>query len=921
MTEYRRRATVHSRRGRRRATGVAGEDEEYDAVRDERQEGRQFPLVIPLEQAGSDDRSRAGGKAANLGAMLRAGLPVPNGFCLTTDALERFLTAAGAAPLCDELRRASTAEVAAAIAARLRAAIAAAAMPAAIEDALVAAWETDLGGAPCAVRSSATAEDLAQASFAGQLETVLNVRRREALLAAVRRCWGSLFSGRAVAYRARAALGDAGIGMAVIVQRFVAADAAGVLFTRNPLAEGADEIVIEGAYGAGEALVSGRVTPDRFVLERGSLRVLRRTVAVKPLALTPDDRGGVAETVVASDRAAAAVLDDAALSRLARLGLAAERLFGAPQDVEWAVAGGDAFVLQSRPVTTRAPAPAEGDGQVWTNMNTGEILPDVVSPLTWSVLQRSLLHLFDRLLVFLGFDLRQAPLVGIIDGRVYFNLNTTMALGRIVGGDSFDITAALGGMHGELDAPAVRARLEQNLPRVRRSLATLLRRVPTLLAWALRHHSRRRSSRELQRIAGRVTDFRRRDLRQLDLAVLSAEVERSVGMITDVMTTVGSVAIINAAYLGVLDAAGRRWFPGEHMANQVLTGIGGMASAEAGLDLWRLAHAAERQPAVARVLRAGEPWAVTRATLAACEGGGAFLARWDEFMTRHGHHARGEVELMNARWADEPDYVLSQVRSYLANRGGKDPVAVHRAQAAECERRVDALCGRLRNPAARAVFRWIVRRAQFGMVYRENAKSEGVRLFAHIRDGARELGARHMSSGRLERADDVFLLRFEELAALGAQTPAAVQALVRERAAELERHRSRQPPPIVCGTAVVERAEMERTGADTDRLTGLGVSAGVASGPARVILRADTEERVLPGEILVAPFTDPGWTPYFQLAAGLVTDLGGMLSHGSIVAREYGLPAVVNVGDATRRIRTGDRLEIDGTRGEVRIVR
>jgi phosphohistidine swiveling domain-containing protein len=308
--------------------------------------------------------------------------------------------------------------------------------------------------------------------------------------------------------------------------------------------------------------------------------------------------------------------------------------------------------------------------------------------------------------------------------------------------------------------------------------------------------------------------------------------------------------------------------------------------------------------------------------LGGVDGGADFLARWDEFMARHGHHARGEIELMNRRWSDDPDYVLAQVRSYLAHMGEKDPVATHRAQAEERAQRTAALRQRLGNPIKRMLLDFLLRRARLGVVYRENVKSEGVRLMAFVRQVAVALGRRLAARGVIEQANDVFLLPLDELARVqGDPDVTDVRALVRRRRAEFEHDVSITPPAVIVRRLDAGDVASEVVDAGTDRLSGLGVSPGVVTGPARVILHSDAHERMRPGEILVAPFTDPGWTPYFQLAAGLVTDLGGLLSHGSIVAREYGLPAVVNVGRATRIIHTGDLLQLDGTHGEVRILR
>jgi pyruvate,water dikinase len=878
-------------------------------------------LVLRLDQIERQDIHRAGGKAVNLAVLSRAGLPVPDGFCLTTEAFQRFMDANELAASAADLERvdASDADACVSRAALLRARIEAGAMPGEIEQALLAAWQGLLDGMPCAVRSSATVEDLGAASSAGQYDSLLHVRDRDGLRRAVRQCWASLFSDRALAYRARNRLGAHTVRMAVFVQRMLAADAAGVLFTVNPLAAHSDDMLIEASYGLGEAVVSGRVNPDRLIVSRSPLRVRERTLSSKTLEITLDERGGVREQPVASERAALAALPDEAAERLAQLALTAEQLLAGPQDLEWALAGGQLFVLQSRPITRSALAPTD-DRQVWTNMNVGEILPDVVSPLTWSIIQRTVTPLFARLLAAFGIDLEQTPLLGLMGGRAYFNLNTVIAAVRALPfGHRMDVTSTLGGLHADLKRSGALAAIEQNLPTIAWSGTAVVRRLPLAVGWWVLNRSA--SERRLRLFTARLAERRRQNLGALGDAALIAELDLCMGDLWNDLAPIASDALVGTTYVNALETVCARWFPGEPVANQLLTGMGGMSSAEAGLDLWRLAVAAREHGDVEHTLQAGGDFAATRARLATTDSGRAFLARWDAFMTRHGHHARGEIELMNARWSDEPDFVLDLVRSYLSNGDGKDPLALHAAQTRARVERSAALRARLRTPITRMVFDSLVRRAQRGVIYRENAKNEFVRLSAHERQVALELGRRLAARGTLERADDVFFLTFDELRDAAADQAVDLRPSVIDRRAELERHHSIRPPAVIVGHFEPAPAAPQPAADDTDRLMGLGVSPGVVCGSARVILRSDAGERVLPGEILVAPFTDPGWTPYFQLAAGLVTDLGGTLSHGSIIAREYGLPAVVNVARATHVIRTGDQLQVDGTRGEVRIVR
>jgi pyruvate,water dikinase len=367
----------------------------------------------------------------------------------------------------------------------------------------------------------------------------------------------------------------------------------------------------------------------------------------------------------------------------------------------------------------------------------------------------------------------------------------------------------------------------------------------------------------------------------------------------------------------------RRWLGDADgsLAHGLLAGQGNMESAEAGLDQWRLAAHAHRHPQVEQILLSGGAFRDARALLAGAAGGPAFVAAWDAFMDRHGHHARGEIEFFNPRWRETPDTILDAVRGYLRAMSTIDPLAAHRRRGLERLRLVDECRRRLRNPLKRVIFNFVLGNAQRGCLVRENVKSEAVRWLARGRSLMCRLSDRLQRRGLLENADDIFFLTLDELEGVRREkADLNVRRTVADRRAEYQRNLELRPPSVVVGTFDPERFTPEVIDAGARTLKGVAVSPGVVTGPARVILHCDCVGRVLPGEILVAPFTDPGWTPYFLCAAGIVVDQGGLLSHGSIIAREYGIPAVVNVGPATRIVRTGQMLRVDGGRGQVTLV-
>ncbi len=847
--------------------------------------GPATPLVVWLDEIDLGRRRQVGGKAAGLARLLALGLPVPPGFCVTADAWRAGGGALAGAPRAE----------------------------------VVAAWERLAGDrdVPVAVRSSATCEDGAEHSFAGQHDTVLGVRGADACCAAIERCWASLHGERAVRYRARHGIPDDGVAMAVVVQRQVPAEVSGVLFSVDPVEGRRDRIVIEACAGLGEALVSGRVTPARWTLSRPGLEVVSHEAGSGPLATGEDG----------------ALLPDARAAALGRLALRIEEHWGVPVDVEWAVAGGAIALLQARAVTALAgPLAPAGDGtddawearQVWTNVNTGEVAPDVTTPLGWDVVEPIATRLLGVFFDMAGVEVAGHRVLGLVGGRVYFNLNTVLGLlRRLPGMKDRGVLQLFGGEEeappelGELDIP------DEDIPEARHSVVGMLWHAPALV-WGLLRFPRGGAQRVVARLRREADELAARPLDGVDDRGLAGAIAETIEHVQGDTGAFRATAFATMMPTGLYQLCSK-WFgaDGNATASRLLGGLGDTETAESGLALWRLAAHARRSPPLAELLRGGGGPDAIWPRLDEVEGGGEFRRAWDAFLARHGHHCRAELELSNPRWAEEPGPLLDQLRSYLDGFDQRD-LEAHYRQVARRREQTEAECrAALRGPVKRLLFRLIVDAAQRTAPYRETIKSQVIRKLMVLRRQLLEAGRRLRRRGVLDAADDVFYLRLAELDALLRGTddaPSAVRESVAERRAERASFQRCTPPPVLRGRYDPERLVWADPVDDGDGLLrGIAVNPGVVVGPARVILRAG-DDQVRPGEILVAPFTDPGWTPYFLNAGAIVMDLGGVLSHGSIIARELGIPAVVNVDRATRRIRTGQRLEVDGTRGTVRVL-
>ncbi len=536
--------------------------------------------------------------------------------------------------------------------------------------------------------------------------------------------------------------------------------------------------------------------------------------------------------------------------------------------------------------------------------------------MSWSVVSVQLRNFFRPLLTLLGVDVDRQPLFGLIAGHAYANLDTFAELVRALPGlERLDFSDGLGGQHGELlDELVHRPIAEDWRDRIRRAA-----RWPRFIVWAVAHAVDRQSESHL-------ADFRLHvdRLTAVDMAGMTeAELIHHLAALLNTTRqfgpdTAASVAVATVFVRLFFTFVKSHWQGQDSaIANRMLGGLSGLASADAGLDLWQLAAWTHRRAELADIVSRAADFAELRRDIAGAMEGGEFFAQWNQFMLRHGHHAFGELDIHNPRWSERPDAVLDLLKSYLASLDGADPRQFQKRLARQRESLASNFRRRLTNPFQREYFEFLFRKAKIGIALRENARNECVRVLAAVRRTLLELGERLARRGVLTEREDIFFVELAELEPLA--SGAVLHATIADRKAEHQHNRTITPPPVVVGEFDTATPPLAEAGPAAHVLRGLAASAGVARGRARVILHPQEGALIEPGEILVAPHTDPGWTPYFLAAAGIVMDVGGMLSHGTIVAREYGIPAVVNVGSATRIIKSGQMISVDGDRGLVTI--
>ncbi|MYS23755.1 pyruvate, water dikinase [Streptomyces sp. DvalAA-14] len=864
--------------------------------------------VVGLREVDETQVAVVGGKGAHLGGLSRIdGIRVPDGFCVTTDAFRRVMAQAPSiGDRLDELARLDPddRETIGTLSADIRRTVEGIAVP----DDLAAAITRALGrlgeqGA-YAVRSSATAEDLPTASFAGQQDTYLNVVGPAAVLRHISRCWASLFTERAVTYRRRAGIDHRAVAMAVVVQRMVFPEAAGVLFTADPVTGNRTVATVDAGFGLGEALVSGAVNPDVFTVRDGV--VVGKAIAAKQRAVQAVAAGGTREVAIDAGRQEQPALTDEQVVRLVRLGRRIEAHFGRPQDIEWCLADDGFQIVQSRPITTLFPVPEAGDREhhVYVSVGHQQMMTDPMKPLGLSMWQL-----------------------------------TAMAPMHEAGGRLFvDVTRRLG-------SPASRAALLEVMgrgdPLVRDALETVLERddfVPSLTDAGPGGPPAGRAPAggaptPIATDPALVTGLIERS--QVSIAALERDIRTKTGpalfdfllaafeehkrVLRDPLNLQAIMAGMEATWW--LNDTLLEWLGEKNAADTLTLSAPGNVTSQMGLALLDVADVIRPHPEVVAFLRGVEDEGFLD-ELGKLAGGAAARDAIESYLDRYGMRCVGEIDITRPRWRERPATLVPLILDHVRNF---EPGAAERrfeqgrqkalAKEQDVLSRLRALPDgdRKADEAAR-----MIARVRTFIGYREYPKYGIIsRYFVYKR-------ALLAEAGRLVRADvladeeDIFFLTFQELQGV-VRSNRVDDRLVRRRKDAFRSYHALTPPRVLTSDGEAVTGAYRRDDVPAGALIGLPVSAGTVEGRARVVLdlgRAD----LAAGDILVTTFTDPSWSPLFVGIAGMVTEVGGLMTHGAVIAREYGLPAVVGVEGATRLIRDGQRIRVHGTDGYVEIL-
>jgi pyruvate,water dikinase len=881
------------------------------------------PYTLSFDEADGTRLPDVGGKGANLGELTHAGFPVPPGFCVTTAAYRDFVRTSGELDgLLDALDRVPHEDLGTIgdLGGRIREHLRSLAMPPDIRSAVLAAWRQLGTGHAYAVRSSATAEDLPSASFAGQQDTFLNVRGEEPLLEAVKRCWASLFTDRAIAYRAKHGFRHRAVLLAVVVQRMVFPETSGIMFTADPITGRRKTVCIDASFGLGEALVAGLVTADLYRVRAGAIttkRVSRKALAIRPLP----DGGTVTEALPPEQQELQALADDRILE-LARLGLRIEEHYGREQDIEWCLADGKFFIVQARPITSLYPAPRAADGRLHLYASFGHVqmMTEAMKPLGISAL-RTFLPVGDRAAS------GESQLMQEAGSRVFVDLNAVLRYRRL----RHLVPRVMLPLADERIARAAEEFLGREdyraalRPEKQLELSSVLTVAPFLFSvlGTLLFRDLGRGFERIERaMSNRLAEWRRR----IEEAVGPEKVKRLRTMLRSLFRELVGMRVLQNVLPGVLafrliGTLSRRWL-GD---TAELAGLGrsprGNVTTEMGLALGDVADVVRTHPgAIERLRRASD--ATIEDDMREIAGGEEIRRAFATFLERYGMRGTGEIDITRPRWREAPTQLIPAIEGYLRGGVPGQHRREFRAGAEEAERAVSRLLERLRATRGGALKARIMRRliavyrSRIGL--REHPKYYIVRALDFAKRTILEEAVGLTEAGLLRSPDEVFWFSLEELEDI-LRTRRVDRAVLDARRDRFERDAGLRPPRVITSEGEMVSATAGAL-VPEGALAGTAASAGVVEGRARVVLKLEGS-RLRKGEILVAPYTDPAWTPLFPLASGLVTEVGGLMTHGAVVAREYGIPAVVGVDRATEAIPDGAHVRVNGSEGYVEVIR
>jgi pyruvate,water dikinase len=868
-------------------------------------------LVFGFQKIDKTKLAMVGGKGANLGELTKIeGIRVPEGFCISTEAFKSIIgETASIRALLDQLSlfKVEDQDKIGELSGEIRRGIEGIAIPEDIEEEITSHLARLGEDNAYAVRSSATAEDLPTASFAGQQDTYLNIIGKEAILKHISKCWASLFTERAITYRLQNGFDHRKVYLAVVVQKMVFPQAAGVLFTADPVSSNRKVLSIDASFGLGEALVSGLVNADNYKVRKG--KVIDKKISPKKLAMYALKDGGTKEQEIEPERQNRPALTDEQISQLERLGRKIEAHFGHPQDIEWCLVDDTFYIVQNRPITTLFPIPEANDQEnhVYVSVGHQQMMTDAMKPLGITFFQLT----------------AAGPMVKA-GGRLFVDVTAMLAAP-----DSRKILLNTMGGHDPLMKDALATIAErgdfiQSLPNGKEEqgpskankvvsstgFRTQIENDSTIVSDLIKKNqtSVEELKQNIQTKSGsELFDFIREDIQTLKQILFDPQ----------------SMAVFMAA----MDASAwinekmKQWLGETNVADTLSQSVSNNITSEMGLALLDVADVIRPYPELIDYLQHTKDDNFLD-ELAKFDGGQEAKDAIKAFLNQYGMRCAGEIDITRPRWNEKPlmlvPLILSNVRTFEPN-ASKRRFEQGRQEALKKEQ---ALLARLEQlpggkQKAKETKQMISLMRNFSG-YREYPKYGMMNRYFLYRQALLKEAEQLVQARVIQQKEDIYYLTFEEFHEI-VRTHKLDYQIINKRKDEYKLYEKLTPPRVITSDGEIVVGEYKRKKLPAEAIVGLAVSAGVIEGRARVILRMENAD-LEAGDILVTAFTDPSWTSLFVSIKGLVTEVGGLMTHGAVIAREYGIPAVVGVENATAKIKEGQRIRVNGTEGYVEIL-
>ncbi|HDR6302002.1 phosphoenolpyruvate synthase [Bacillus cereus] len=865
-------------------------------------------FVLDFQEIEKTQLSLVGGKGLNLGELSNMhGIQVPEGFCVTTvgyeKAIEQNEELQTLLQQLTKLKREDRAQIGES-SKKIREVIMAVEIPSDVVEA-VAHYLSRFGNEHAyAVRSSATAEDLPYASFAGQQDTYLNIIGKEAILQYVRKCWASLFTERAVMYRMQNGFEHNQVSISVVVQKMVFPQASGILFTADPITSNRKVLSIDASFGLGEALVSGLVSADNYKVKEGE--IVDKVISTKKVAIYALKEGGTETKQIDPAQQKLQTLSEQQILQLARIGRQIEAYFGCPQDIEWCLAGDTFYIVQSRPITTLYPIPEANDGEnhVYVSVGHQQMMTDPLKPLGMSLFQLTSFgqrfHAGGRLFVDVAQRLASPTSRELLLNTIGNSEPLIKdALTTVVERDDFITLLPDGETEksvGKSGSPVSSQPEIENDP----AIVTNLIQTSQSSIEELKQNMQTKSGVD-------VLDFILEDIQQLKKILFHPQ----------------SMAVIMAGMNAStwINEKMEQWLGEKNAADTLSQSVQNNITSEMGLALLDVADVIRPYPEVIAYLQCIEDDSFLD-ELVQFKGGEKAREAIDAFLNKYGMRCSGEIDITKTRWSEKPTTIIPMIVNNIRDFEYGASKRKFEEGLQEALKKEEELLDRLQQlPDGKQKVeetKRMIRNIRNFIGYREYPKYGMINRYFIYKQALLKEAEQLVKNKVVNEIEDIYYLTFEELHEV-VRTNKLNYELIHKQKNDYKLYEKLTPPRVMTSDGEIITGKYKREHLPADAIVGLPVSSGVIEGRARVILNME-DANLEEGDILVTAFTDPGWTPLFVSIKGLVTEVGGLMTHGAVIAREYGLPAVVGVENATKLIKDGQRIRVHGTEGYIEVL-